>query len=168
MKITIFLWLKWFSLKSTKYSYLHKLEKIPEHVVVFQRLQLSDSHRANLRIWVVAVEQLHGQADIQTAAKQHCGEGAVTLIIHTVQWNAAVPGVPCATALQQPVCCQNIFLFPPPDGAQQLRVGSTGKWSVTELFIYDTAKAIMVQCFVLHLIEKRKNISTWGHACTRV
>lgn len=46
---------------------LHELQQVAEDVVIFQSLQLPDSHRANLGIRVVAVQQLHGQPHVQAA-----------------------------------------------------------------------------------------------------
>lgn len=117
--------------------YLYKLEKISEHIIILQRLQLPDSHWANLCIWVVAVKQLHGQANIQTTAKQCYGERWYDIDPKhstVAVWNALVPGVPCAAALQQSMRRQNIFLFPPSDWAQQLWVGSKGKAFVIKLY----------------------------------
>lgn len=53
--------------KKARGTHLHQLQQVPEHVVVFQGLQLPDGHGADLSVGEVAVQQLHGQAHVQPA-----------------------------------------------------------------------------------------------------
>lgn len=48
-------------------THLYELQEVSEHIVVLQSLQLPDGHGADLGVRVVAVQQLHGQANIQAA-----------------------------------------------------------------------------------------------------
>lgn len=55
-------------------AHLYKLQKVSEHIIIFQSLQLPDSHWANLSIRVVTVQQLHGQTNIQTTEQEQNGD----------------------------------------------------------------------------------------------
>ena len=49
---------------------MYELQKVSEHIIILQSLQLPDGHRANLSVRVVTVEQLHGQTHVQTTEQE--------------------------------------------------------------------------------------------------
>ena len=149
---------------STK-LHLNKLQKISQHIVVLQRLQLPDGHGANLGVRVVTVEQLHGQTNIQTTAgEQHKPPvmGVCTDWGHKHKHGGSLKN-PCTCCPKH--CCA------PTDGESPTRPPASPTWLSPAAWGTPWGQGQIIFQIRNQVIPGRKTLwsqmSTWGRACTR-